>query len=94
MSFPGKIQVEVVDSTDKVKVIHIPLGVLSLQEIWHYEIATSLLTFQLGYTIQQFQSPALSALQGMAEAYLVSFSEDAILCAIHVKCISIMIKDM
>lgn len=42
----------------------------------------------------RFQSVALEALQHAAEAYLVSMFDDANLCAIHAKRVTIMAKDM
>ena len=41
-----------------------------------------------------FQVPAILTLQEAAEAYLVRLLEDANLCAIHMKCITIMPKDI
>ena len=41
-----------------------------------------------------FQSHAVLALQEAAEAYLVGLFEDTNLCAIHVKHVSIMPKDI
>ena len=42
----------------------------------------------------RFQREVIGALQEAAEAYLVSLFEDTNLCAIHVKCVTIMIKDI
>lgn len=42
----------------------------------------------------RFQSSAMMALQGAAEAYLVGLFEDTNLCAIHARRITIMIRDM
>ena len=42
----------------------------------------------------RFQSGAILALQASAEAYLVGLLEDANLCAIHAKRVTIMPKDM
>ncbi len=42
----------------------------------------------------RFQSTAVLALQEAAEAYLVGVFEDANLCAIHAKRVTIMPKDM
>lgn len=42
----------------------------------------------------RFQSTAILALQEAAEAYLVSLFEDANLCAIHAKRVTIMPKDL
>ena len=43
---------------------------------------------------KRFQSSAIDALQEGAEAYLVSLFEDANLCAIHAKRVTIMPKDI
>ncbi len=42
----------------------------------------------------RFQSQALLALQEAAEAYMVGLFEDANLCAMHAKRVTIMPKDM
>ena len=42
----------------------------------------------------KFQSNALQALQEGAEAFLVELFENANLCAIHAKRVTIMIKDI
>jgi len=42
----------------------------------------------------RFQSQAVLALQEAAEAYLVSLFEDANLCALHAKRVTIMSKDI
>lgn len=42
----------------------------------------------------RWKADALLALQEMSEAYLVSLFEDANLCAIHAKRVTIMVKDM
>ena len=42
----------------------------------------------------RWKSEALLALQEMAEAYLVGLFEDANLCAIHAKRVTIMVKDI
>ena len=41
-----------------------------------------------------FQVHAILTLQEAAEAYLVGLLEDTNLCAIHTKCITIMLKDI
>ncbi|XP_076332284.1 histone H3-like [Tachypleus tridentatus] len=41
-----------------------------------------------------FQSSAVMALQEASEAYLVGLFEDATLCAIHAKRVTIMPKDI
>ena len=47
-----------------------------------------------GKTDLQFQSRAIMALQEVSEAYLVGLFEDANLCAIHAKHVTIMTKDI
>jgi histone H3/H4 len=42
----------------------------------------------------RWQASALFALQEMTEAYLVGLFEDANLCAIHAKRVTIMVKDV
>ena len=42
----------------------------------------------------QFQSTAITCLQEASEAYIVGLIEDSNLCAIHVKRITIMPKDI
>ena len=42
----------------------------------------------------QIASAAVGALQDAAEAYLVGLFEDANLCAIHAKRVTIMLKDI
>lgn len=42
----------------------------------------------------RFASGALLALQEMAEAYLTGMFEDANLCAIHAKRVTIMVQDI
>ena len=41
-----------------------------------------------------FQAMALPALQEAAKAYMVNLFDDANLCAIHGKCITVMPKDI
>jgi histone H3/H4 len=42
----------------------------------------------------RWRSDALLAVQEAAEAYLVIFFEDANVCAIHAKRVTVMVKDM
>ena len=42
----------------------------------------------------KFQGMAVMALQEASEAYLISLFEDSNLCTIHVKCCTIMPKDI
>ena len=81
-------------------------GRLALQEIRHYQKRTNLLIRKLPFQrlireiVQQFKvdvrfrSFTLMALQEAAEAYLVRLFEDTNLCAIHVKRVTIMPKDI
>ena len=82
-------------------------GTVALREIWHYQKLTELLMrkllFQqlvreiaqdLGKRDAQFQSGAIIVLQEASEAYLVGLLEDSNLCAIHVKRVTIMPKDI
>jgi histone H3/H4 len=47
-----------------------------------------------GVTQYRWASEALEALQTAAEAYLVGLFEDANLCAIHAKRVTIQVKDV
>eukprot|EP00877_Chromochloris_zofingiensis_P012864 jgi/Chrzof1/7831/Cz02g38050.t1 len=82
-------------------------GELALRDIRKYQKSTELLIKKLpfqrvikeiaqdmGGTSLRFQESALLALQEAAEAYLVGLFEDANLCAIHAKRVTIMPKDM
>ena len=82
-------------------------GTVALREIQRYQKSTELLIrklpFQrlvqelaqdLGKMNVRFQSRAIMALQEASEAYLVGLLEDANLCAIHAKRITIMPKDI
>ena len=82
-------------------------GTVALQEIWRYQKSTELLIrklpFQrlvrelaqdLGKMNVRFQSGAIMALQEALEAYLVGLLEDANLCAVHAKRVTIMPKDI
>jgi histone H3 len=81
-------------------------GSVALREIRRYQKSTDLLIpkrpFQRvvreiaqGFkTDLRFQSSAVLALQEASEAYLVTLFEDANLCAIHAKRITIMPKDI
>jgi histone H3 len=46
------------------------------------------------HSTYRFQSMAVLALQEASEAYLVGVFEDTNLCAIHVKCVTIMPKEI
>mmetsp|Transcript_15362 Transcript_15362/g.45899 ORF Transcript_15362/g.45899 Transcript_15362/m.45899 type:complete len:157 (+) Transcript_15362:25-495(+) len=82
-------------------------GERALKEIRTYQRSTDLLLRKLPFArlvrqVQQglaphdfrWQAAALIALQEAAEAHLVGLFEDANLCAIHAKRVTIMVKDM
>ena len=81
-------------------------GTVALREIRRYQKSTELLIRKLPFqrlvreiaqdfkTDLRFQSLAIKALQEAAEAYLVGLFEDANLCAIHAKRVTIMPKDI
>ena len=77
-----------------------------MREIRRYQKTTDLLIRKLPFqrlvrevtqdykADMRFQSTALVALQEASEAYLVGLLEDANLCTIHAKRVTIMPKDM
>ena len=81
-------------------------GTVVLREIRRYQRSSELLIRQIPFQrlvreiaqthnpYLRFQSGAILALQESAEAYLVGLLEDSNLCAIHVKRVTIMPKDM
>ena len=81
-------------------------GTVALQEIRRYQKSIELLIRKLPFqrvvreiaqdikTDLRFQSSAIMALQEASEAYLVGLFEDANLCAIHAKPVTIMPKDI
>ena len=82
-------------------------GTVALQEIRRYQKSAELLIrklpFQrlvrelaqdLGKVNIRFQSGAIMALQEASEAYLVGLCEDANLCTVHAKRVTIMPKDI
>ena len=82
-------------------------GTVALQEIWQFQKSTELLirklpfsrlvceiALQVGKTDLYFQGSTIICLQEAAEAYVVSLMEDANLCTIHVKQVTIMPKDI
>ena len=85
------------------------IGTLSLREIGHYQctfkflisvrpfvrLVREILTDETltGRNDWRIQSSAITILQTAAEAYLVSYFEDAGLCTIHAKHITVMPKD-
>jgi histone H3 len=81
-------------------------GTMALREIRHYQKSTDLLLKKLPFQrlvreiVQDFKMEvrfrlgALLALQEAAEAHLISTLEDAHLCAIHAKRVTLMPKDI
>ena len=81
-------------------------GTVALKDIRHYQGSTALLIRKLPFqrlvreiaqdykTDLRFQSAAILCLQEAAEAYLVRLFDDANLCAIHARRVTIMPKDI
>ncbi|MCO5560898.1 hypothetical protein L7F22_014518 [Adiantum nelumboides] len=81
-------------------------GTVALREIRKYQKSTELLMRKIPFqrvvreiaqdykTDLRFQSHGVLALQEACEAFLVGLFEDANLCAIHAKRVTIMPKDM
>ncbi|MCJ1393032.1 centromeric DNA-binding histone H3-like protein cse4 [Xylographa bjoerkii] len=85
-------------------------GTVALREIRRYQRSTDLLLLKLPFSrlvreialdlvpvggdSLRWQSQAIQALQESAEAFLVHLFEDANLCAIHAKRVTIMQKDI
>jgi histone H3 len=81
-------------------------GTVALREIRRFQNSTDILIRKLPFsrlvreiaqdfkTDLRFQSAAIGALQEASEAYLVGLFEDANLCAIHAKRVTIMPKDL
>jgi len=82
-------------------------GTVALREIRRYQKSTDLLIRKLPFSLlvkelaqiefkkeYRFQASALLALQEASEAYLVGMFEDANLCAIHAKRVTIQPKDV
>lgn len=79
-------------------------GTVALREIRRFQKSTELLIRKLPFqrfvreiareykSDLRFQSSAIGALQEAAEAYLVGLLEDANMCAIHAKRITIQVK--
>ena len=79
---------------------------MALREIRSYQKSTELLICRTPFqrlvreiaqdfkSELRFQSLAIAALQEAAETYLVSLLEDANLCAIHAKRVTIFVKDL
>ena len=84
-----------------------PHCTVALQEIWQFQKSTELLIRKLpfswlvceiaqavGKTDLCFQGNAIICLQDAVEAFLVALMEDANLCTIHAKRVTIMPKDI
>lgn len=81
-------------------------GTVALREIRRYQKSTELLLRKLPFqrlvreigdqckTDLRFQAAAIGALQESAEAYLIGLFEDANLCAIHARRVTIQPKDI
>ena len=84
-------------------------GQRALKEIRHYQKSTELLIRKLPFArlvrevqesvttlgkVYRWQAQAILALQEAAEAHLVALFEDANLCAIHAKRVTVMPKDI
>ena len=81
-------------------------GTAAVQDIRHFQKTTVLLIRKLPFqrlvreiaqdfkTDLRFQSAAILCLQEAAEAYLIRLFDDANLCAIHAKRVTIMPKDI
>ena len=94
------------DNPTKMRKNYLRLGYLALNEIRHYQKKVHLLIRKLPFQclvreIAQHFSPdlrfrlaAITALQEASEAYLIRLFEDTNLCAIHVKRVMIMPKDI
>ena len=82
------------------------VGTVALQDIRHFQKTSALLIWKLPFqrlvreiaqdfkTDLRFQSAAILCLQEAAEAYLVRLFDDANLCAIHARRVTIMPKDI
>ena len=82
-------------------------GTVAVWEIWQFKKSTELLirklslswlvheiALKVGKYDLQFQGSAIIFLQEAAEAYVVGLMEDASLCAMHAKRVTIMPKDI
>ena len=74
-------------------------GTVALQDIRHFQKTSALLIQKLPFQrlvreIARFQSAAILCLQEAAEAYLVRLFDDANLCAIHARRVTILPKDI
>ena len=101
----GKIE-KGVGQEDKTAKIMGTRGMMALREIQKYQKSTDLLILQLTFqrvtreiapshgVELRFQSSALMALQEAGEAFLVGLFEQANLCTIHAKCVTVMPRDV
>ena len=82
-------------------------GTVALWKIWRFQKSTELLirklfflwlvheiALEVGKYDLHFQGSAIICLQEAAEAYVVGLMEDSSLCAIHMKRLTIMPKDI
>ena len=82
-------------------------GTVALHEIWQFQKSTELLiqklpfswlvheiALEVGKYDLHFQGSTIICLQEAAEAYIVGFMEDANLCTIHAKRVTILPKDI
>ena len=82
-------------------------GTIALREIRKYQKNTSLLIrkipfqrlvreiqFCYNHCAMRWESAALLAMQEAAESYLVHLMEDAQICAIHARRVTVMVKDI
>ncbi len=93
-------------TADRIKKRRYRPGTIALRDIRRYQKSTVLLIQKMPFQrlvreIAQFvrfdlrfQGSAIEALQEASEAYLVSLFEDANLCAIHAKRVTILPRDM
>eukprot|EP00826_Nyctotherus_ovalis_P036551 TRINITY_DN3251_c0_g1_i5.p2 TRINITY_DN3251_c0_g1~~TRINITY_DN3251_c0_g1_i5.p2 ORF type:complete len:137 (-),score=31.53 TRINITY_DN3251_c0_g1_i5:213-623(-) len=94
-------------NTGGVKKVHrYRPGTVALREIRRYQKSTELLIRKLLFqrlvrdvareykTGLRFQSGTVAALQEAAEAYVVGLFEDANLCAVHTRRVTVMPKDV
>ena len=94
------------DTVKRVQHTRFRPGVVALREIKRYQKSSDLLIPKLPFqrlvrdissnykTDLKFKSDALGAMQEACEAYLVGLFEDANLCAVHAKRVTIMPKDI
>ena len=105
----GKRGVEKEESKEKEKegvTSRLKRRICTLREIQKYQSGTELLMRRLPFQrvvkeiIQnirwdlQFQTTAIMAIQETGEAFLVGLLEQANLCALHAKCVTIMPRDI